>query len=158
MCLRRTQASLGHKEGVDPKVAADQRGHAIGVAIDTYTMTDLERAGGKRSQRSKKRCKRDCRSVFEVNEVKCLRVESAKPLKDWSGRRGSNPRRPAWENGPCFVFSNITAHGVDSGYGKRQQNRGPFRLVCNGGFLEGAGLVRFARSRLDDRLRWHLSI
>jgi integrase len=40
--LRRTQASLGHKEGIDPKVAADQRGHAIGVAIDTYTKTDLE--------------------------------------------------------------------------------------------------------------------
>lgn len=40
--LRRTQASLGHKEGIDPKVAADQRGHAIGVAIDTYTKTDLQ--------------------------------------------------------------------------------------------------------------------
>jgi hypothetical protein len=40
--LRQTQASLGHKEGVDPKVAADQRGHAIGVAIDTYTESDLE--------------------------------------------------------------------------------------------------------------------
>ena len=40
--LRRTQASLGHKEGIDPKVAADQRGHAIGVAIDTYTLTDVE--------------------------------------------------------------------------------------------------------------------
>ena len=40
--LRRTQASLGHKEGIDPKVAADQRGHVIGVAIDTYTTTDLE--------------------------------------------------------------------------------------------------------------------
>jgi integrase len=40
--LRRTQASLGHKEGIDPKVAADQRGHAIGVAIDTYTKTDQE--------------------------------------------------------------------------------------------------------------------
>jgi hypothetical protein len=40
--LRRTHASLGHKEGVDPKVAADQRGHAIGVAIDTYTESDLE--------------------------------------------------------------------------------------------------------------------
>lgn len=40
--LRRTQASLGHKEGVDPKVAADQRVHAIGVAIDTYTESDLE--------------------------------------------------------------------------------------------------------------------
>jgi hypothetical protein len=40
--LRRTQASLSHKEGVDPKVAADQRGHAIGVAIDTYTESDIE--------------------------------------------------------------------------------------------------------------------
>jgi integrase len=40
--LRRTQASLGHKEGVDPKAAADQRGHAIGVATKTYTMTDWE--------------------------------------------------------------------------------------------------------------------
>jgi integrase len=35
--LRRTQASR-----VDPKVAADQRGHAIGVAIDTYTESDQE--------------------------------------------------------------------------------------------------------------------
>jgi len=40
--LRRTQASLGHKEKLDPKVAADQRGHAIGVALDTYTESDLE--------------------------------------------------------------------------------------------------------------------
>ncbi len=39
--LRRTQASLSHEEGIDPKVSADQRGHAIGVAIDTYTTTDL---------------------------------------------------------------------------------------------------------------------
>ena len=39
--LRRTQASLGHNAGVDPKVAADQRGHGIGVAIDTYTESDL---------------------------------------------------------------------------------------------------------------------
>lgn len=27
---------------MDPKVAADQRGHAIGVAIDTYIESDLE--------------------------------------------------------------------------------------------------------------------
>jgi len=33
----RTQGSLGHNEKIDPKVAADQRGHGIGVAIDTYT-------------------------------------------------------------------------------------------------------------------------
>jgi len=40
--LGRTQVNFWHKEGVDPKVAADQRGHAIGVAIDTYTESDLE--------------------------------------------------------------------------------------------------------------------
>src|SRR5437868_917607 len=60
-----------------------------------------------------------------------------KLLKRWSGRRGSNPRRPAWEYEQCFVFSDITAHGVDSGYGKRQQNKVRFRRHINGGFLEG---------------------
>ncbi len=39
--LRRTQATLGHNEGIDPKIAADQRGHAIGAAIDIYTQSDL---------------------------------------------------------------------------------------------------------------------
>jgi len=39
--LRRTHASLGHEAGVDPKVAADQRGHGIGVALDTYTKTGV---------------------------------------------------------------------------------------------------------------------
>src|ERR1035438_3403352 len=38
--LRRTQASLSHDLRVDPKVAADQRGHTIGVAIDTYITTN----------------------------------------------------------------------------------------------------------------------
>jgi hypothetical protein len=42
----------------------------------------------------------------------------------------ANPRRPAWEVGQCFVFNNINAHGVDSGYEKRQQNTIPFRLAC----------------------------
>jgi len=40
--LRRTQASLSHDQKIDPKVSADQRGHTIGVAIDTYTITDNE--------------------------------------------------------------------------------------------------------------------
>jgi integrase len=45
--LRRTHASLGHAAKVDPKVAADQRGHGIGVALDVYTQTSIEarRAG-----------------------------------------------------------------------------------------------------------------
>lgn len=39
--LRRTHASLGHEVGVDPKVAADQRGHGIGVALDVHTKAAL---------------------------------------------------------------------------------------------------------------------
>ena len=35
--------------------------------------------------------------LFEVNEVKPLEVGGSKLLKTWSGRRDSNPRRPAWE-------------------------------------------------------------
>src|SRR5215471_733015 len=39
---RRTHASLGHEAKVDPKVAADQRGHGIGVALDIYTHSSVE--------------------------------------------------------------------------------------------------------------------
>lgn len=35
--LRRTHASLGPDAGIDPKVAADQRGHGIGVSLNVYT-------------------------------------------------------------------------------------------------------------------------
>ena len=41
--LRRTHASLGHEAGIDPKVAADQRGHGIGVALDVYTKVALSK-------------------------------------------------------------------------------------------------------------------
>ena len=40
--MRRTNASLGHKQGVDPKVAADQRGHGLGVSLGVYAQADLE--------------------------------------------------------------------------------------------------------------------
>jgi len=41
--MRRTHASLGHDAGIDPKVAADQRGHGIGVSLDVYTKAGLSR-------------------------------------------------------------------------------------------------------------------
>jgi integrase len=44
--LRRTHASLGHELKVDPKVAADQRGHGIGVALDVYTQSSIETRRG----------------------------------------------------------------------------------------------------------------
>jgi integrase len=40
--LRKTNATLSKKHGVDPKVAADQRGHGIGVSMQVYTSSDLE--------------------------------------------------------------------------------------------------------------------
>ena len=47
LVLRRTHAGLGHAAKVDPKVAADQRGQGIGVALDVYTQSSIEarRAG-----------------------------------------------------------------------------------------------------------------
>jgi integrase len=44
--MRRTHASLGHEAGIDPKVAADQRGHGIGVALDVYTHSSIEARRG----------------------------------------------------------------------------------------------------------------
>jgi hypothetical protein len=41
--MRRTNASLGHDAKVDPKVSADQRGHGIGVSLDVYTKTSIEK-------------------------------------------------------------------------------------------------------------------
>ena len=40
--LRKTNASLSKKAGVDPKVASDQRGHGLGVSMEVYTVSDLE--------------------------------------------------------------------------------------------------------------------
>jgi len=40
--LRRTNASLSRKAGVDDKVAADQRGHGLGVSLQVYSVSDLE--------------------------------------------------------------------------------------------------------------------
>ena len=38
----RCNASLGHSAKVDPKVAAHQRGHGIGVSLAEYTMSNLK--------------------------------------------------------------------------------------------------------------------
>ena len=40
--LRRTNASLGRKALIDDKVAADQRGHGLGVSLEVYSISDLE--------------------------------------------------------------------------------------------------------------------
>lgn len=40
--LRRTNASLSRKAMIDDKVAADQRGHGLGVSLEVYAVSDLQ--------------------------------------------------------------------------------------------------------------------
>jgi integrase len=40
--LRKTNATLSRKAGVDAKVSADQRGHGLGVSMQVYTMSDRQ--------------------------------------------------------------------------------------------------------------------
>ena len=51
---RRTHASLGHDAGIDPKVAADQRGHGIGVSLDVYTKAGDEQKAAAAEKLAKK--------------------------------------------------------------------------------------------------------
>jgi hypothetical protein len=50
--LRKTNASLSKKAGVDPKVVSDQRGHGLGVSLEIYTSL---RHGTKASSRQETR-------------------------------------------------------------------------------------------------------
>lgn len=40
--LRRTNATLSRKAMIDDKVAADQRGHGLGVSLEVYAVSDLQ--------------------------------------------------------------------------------------------------------------------
>jgi len=40
--LRRTNASLARIAKIDDKVAADQRGHGLGVSLEVYSISDLQ--------------------------------------------------------------------------------------------------------------------
>jgi hypothetical protein len=40
--LRRTNASLSRKAKIDDKVAADQRGHGLGVSLEVYSISGVQ--------------------------------------------------------------------------------------------------------------------
>ena len=40
--LRKTNATLSQKHGIDTKVSADQRGHGLGVSMEVYTISDRQ--------------------------------------------------------------------------------------------------------------------
>ena len=69
--MRRTHSSFMNELEVDPKIVADQLGHTLDVNQNVYKKAALHR--------------------------RAIAVSREEPPKTWSGRRGSNPRRPAWE-------------------------------------------------------------
>ena len=56
--------------------------------------------------------------------------ESAKPLKRWSGRRGSNPRRPAWEIEHRLKIQNLASMGLIADDPKLLILQGKILAVC----------------------------
>ena len=65
-----------------------------------------ERRLTRRWEKSRKRSM-ESRGVKELEQEEGVPVTHRNYMRLWSGRRGSNRRRPAWENGPCFVFNLI---------------------------------------------------
>jgi len=112
--LRRTHASLGNELKVDPKVAADQRGHGIGVALDVYTKSSIEARRGAAE-------KLEDAVLGDLPQLNGGVLESGKLLMVpkllilWSGRRDSNPRRPAWENGVRLKIKTMLFLALRSG-------------------------------------------
>jgi integrase len=61
--MRRTHASLSREAGIDPKLVADQLGHALGVNLDVYTIAALDKR----------------RQAVEVLEASLTTVSSSQP-------------------------------------------------------------------------------
>jgi integrase len=85
--MRRTHSTLMNCLKIDPKLVADQLGHTMDVSQNIYTQLGMERR--KPSSYWNRRLARLNGATWS-----CCNL-----LKRWSGRRGSNPRRPAWEAG-----------------------------------------------------------
>jgi hypothetical protein len=50
-------------------------------------------------------------------QTTCAVASAGKPAEAcaaWSGRRGSNPRRPAWENGRRLIIKNLGVYSAES--------------------------------------------
>jgi hypothetical protein len=80
-----------------------------GPSLDSATGTQAARGHFSRHRSSQQRTNRGSAPNSG------LRREVSKPLKSWSGRPGSNRRRPAWEERAPFNINNIAAQVFGSG-------------------------------------------
>jgi hypothetical protein len=79
----------------DPHAVAAQLGHTVDVSLNTYAQSPVE---------SRVEMVNDLERLISGEPERCAidvqkKPEDPKLLKKWSGRRDSNPRRPAWEAG-----------------------------------------------------------
>jgi hypothetical protein len=99
--MRRTHSSLMRELGVDPKIVADGIGHDVNVNLNVYTQTSIE---------GRLEAVQTLDELFELMRQNCgrLLIGNFLPIDlSKSGRRGSNPRRPAWENGRWLIINGV---------------------------------------------------
>jgi hypothetical protein len=103
--MRRTHASLMNQLGVEGKLVADQLEHKSGREPER-----LYAIAGRKEARRGEQARKPASDVEGLNGVQTVfrvKLGSCKSLKRWSGRRGSNPRCPAWEDDGKLETQNI---------------------------------------------------
>ena len=94
--FRRKHADPDTGVGCRSKLVADHLGHTLDVNQNVYTRT----LTGRRRGRPWIHWPREydpSTGAYGAFWSRLLKEGACKLLKRWSGRRGSNPRRPAWE-------------------------------------------------------------
>ena len=101
--MRRTHSTLMNEIHDDPKLVADQLGHTRrceSKRLHASFCCKTEGRSGRTGEcpSSDVRACDPCEGFWSILE-QALKSGDAKSMKRWSGRRDSNPRRPAWEAG-----------------------------------------------------------
>ncbi|MDP2998114.1 MAG: hypothetical protein Q8N47_11550 [Bryobacterales bacterium] len=67
--LRKANASLSKKAGVDPKVASGQRGHGLDVSLEVYTSSDLEQRRARPQETRRRRASKTVTPAVRIGNV-----------------------------------------------------------------------------------------
>jgi hypothetical protein len=101
--MRRTFGNKLAEVEKDARVRADLMGHSVA----------RERISSGAAQGQETRYEKNWRIAAMIGLCRAVvPVEGANTLILWSGRRGSNPRRPAWEAMRHFNFKHLESAGV----------------------------------------------
>ena len=105
--LRRSHSTLHKQRNSDLKIIADQQGHGMRTHLDSY----VQSAVAERKAEAAKLYADFTGVLNKVNRGRRFWVRPCKLLILWSGRRDSNPRRPAWEYALPLKIENLCVQG-----------------------------------------------